>query len=618
MSLLWGLGLVFLAPAAGGEKNADPFPARLSGDGRVARGVLKRDDLLRGADVSSPIDNPAGFAVPANAAEPTESFEGTLTLGGNSPSGHFTLLSDVFQLVPREDSAWKHLPPFRFQFVQSRSFLIPAEQGLFHTGDPAWNYIVGPGRVWKEVDDAGYMRASLPFALVQRNQNCVHNGAMTFLFSTTKTPRMSRVFYQITQETCYPMKFDMWGMVEADFSPGSVPGGEALRARHAADQTRRMPSKPLSALAGDSPSAGIDLAAIERGYERPKEITTYGLVFRGVHYSSGCPTRSGDYPFCEEMRLPSYSIAKSVFAGVALMRLGQLYGPSVYGLRLTDYLPAKAPRGRWDETTFGHASDMATGNFDSDRYEEDENGAVMVRFLVDESLEDKIRDSFDFYKDYAAPGTVWVYQSSATFLLTQAMSAYLRQQRGGGGDIFALVEKDVYEPLHMSRGFMTTIRTENSPNGAPAGYYGLFLNKDDAAKISTFLNTASGRIDGEQVLEPKRLAEALFRSPTPETAGVPILGRNPHSALGEPSVGESSQATKAGRRYAHGFWGRRITPAEFPDLGCDLWISLMSGYGGNIVLLLPNGVSYYIFSDGMEFRWRHPLSAAAKLAPMCD
>jgi hypothetical protein len=44
----------------------------------------------------------------------------------------------------------------------------------------------------------------------------------------------------------------------------------------------------------------------------------------------------------------------------------------------------------------------------------------------------------------------------------------------------------------------------------------------------------------------------------------------------------------------------------------------MSGYGGNIVLLLPNGVSYYIFSDGMEFRWRHPLSAAAKLAPMCD
>jgi hypothetical protein len=299
------------------------------------------------------------------------------------------------------------------------------------------------------------------------------------------------------------------------------------------------------------------------------------------------------------------------------MRLGQLYGPSVYDLPLTDYLPATAVQGRWDKTTFGHASDMATGNFDSDAYEEDENGDVMVKFLVDESLDAKIRDAFGFHGKNAAPGTTWVYQSSATFLLTQAMNAYLRQKRGGGGDIFALVQRDVYEPLLMSQGFMTTIRTENSPNGAPAGYYGLFFNKDDVAKISTFLNTASGRINGEQVLEPTRLAEALFRAPTTDTAGVPILGRNPHSALGEPAVGdvgESSQPVHNVRRYAHGFWGRRITRAEHPESQCDFWISLMSGYGGNIVLLLPNGVTSYIFTDGAEFPWRPPLSAAAKLA----
>jgi hypothetical protein len=359
-----------------------------------------------------------------------------------------------------------------------------------------------------------------------------------------------------------------------------------------------MPSKPLSALARDFPQAGVDLAAIESGYEHPKEITTYGLVFRGVHYSSGCPTRYGEYPFCEEIRLPSYSIAKSVFAGVALMRLGQLYGSSVYDLPVTDYLPTTAVQGRWEKTTFGNASDMATGNFDSDVYEEDEDGPVMVKFIVDEGLDAKIRDAFAFHKKYAAPGTVWVYQSSATFLLTQAMSSYLRQKRGGGGDIFDLVKNDVYEPLLMSQGFMTTIRTENSPNGAPAGYYGLFFNKDDAAKISTFLNTASGKIGGEQVLEPRRLSEALFRAPTTDT-------------------GESSRPAQNSRRYAHGFWGRRITRTEFPEAGCDVWISLMSGYGGNIVLLLPNGVSFYIFTDGMEFRWRHPNAVAAKLAPMC-
>ena len=71
--------------------------------------------------------------------------------------------------------------------------------------------------------DQGYARASLPFALIQRNQNCVHNGEMTFLFSNSATPNISNVYYQITQETCYPMKFDMWGMISAQYTPGAVP-----------------------------------------------------------------------------------------------------------------------------------------------------------------------------------------------------------------------------------------------------------------------------------------------------------------------------------------------------------------------------------------------------------
>jgi hypothetical protein len=610
--------LILLAGAMGQDAKAGPGPAKLGGSGNSDRTALRREQLLRGTDLLRPVDEPAGFALPPQAAEPAESFEGTLTLKGVASNGHFNLLTDIFGLVPTSDSPWRHLPPFRLQLVQSGSFLIPAEQGLLITGDAAWNYIVGTGRVWYEKDDAGYMRASLPFALVQRNQNCVHNGAMTFLFSTTKTLRLSRVFYQIAQETCYPMKFDSWGMLDADFAPQSIPQAAEIRRRFATEQSQRMPTKPLATLKEDFPDKDLDLAIIRKSYKHPEDITTYGVVFRGVHYSAGCPTRFGEYPFCEEMRLPSYSIAKSVFAGVALMRLGQLYGTSTYGLKIKDFVPPSANEGNWEQTTFGNASDMATGNFNSDAYEADEDSPLNDKFLVDEALQAKTRDAFAFHKKQVAPGTTWIYQSAATFLLTQSMNAYLRQRQGAGADIFNLVKNDVYGPLLMSAGFMTTIRTENSQVGAPTGYYGLFFNKDDVAKISAFLDNAAGQIRGQQILEPTRLAEALFRSPTVDRAGVPVLGHSPHSALGEMVRDKNSELMDNSRRYAHGFWGRRIAHTEFPEFGCDFWISLMNGYGGNSVLLLPNGVTFYVFSDGYEFPWAQPLSLAGKLAPLCN
>jgi len=614
-TLLLVLLFVFEASARG---QAGSKPVALKGDGVLKRFVLRDSQLLRGADLLTPVDETAAFAMPAAAAEPEENFEGTLTLKSNSSNAHFSLLSDVFQLVANGPSPWKRLPAFQFQFVQSGSYLIPVQQGLQITGDVVWNYIPGTGRVWREADDAGYMRASLPFALVQRNQNCVHSGTMTFLFGAKKQPRISRVFYQIAQETCYPMKFDAWGTLDADYTPQTVPDAEQVRQRFATEQANRLPTKPLSQLAKDFPDGKFDLTSIAKGYRHPEDITTYGFVVHGVHYTSGCPTRHGEYPFCDEMRLPSYSIAKSVFAGVALMRLGQLYGTSTYDLKIRDYVPPKKNEGNWEQTTFGDTSDMSTGNFNSDAYEADEDSPVNDQFLIDESLESKTRDAFAFHKKQVPPGTVWVYQSSATFLLTQAMNVYLRKKAGPNADLFNLIRDDVYEPLLMSPGFMSTTRTENSPTGAPTGYYGLFFNRDDVAKISTFLNNSGGKINGNQVLEPTRLQEALFRGPNVETAGVAIRGQNPHSALGAAVKTEDSQAVDNSRRYAHGFWGRRISRTEFPGLQCDFWISLMNGYGGNTVQLLPNGVTFYVFSDGYEFPWGPPLAIAGNLAPMCN
>ena len=197
------------------------------------------------------------------------------------------------------------------------------------------------------------------------------------------------------------------------------------------------------------------------------------------------------------------------------------------------------------------------------------------------------------------------------------MNAYLKQERGRTADVFDLVRDDVYIPLHISAGGLTTIRTNNSTTGAPSGYYGLFFNQDDIAKLGNFLNMSGGAIHGAQVLEPGRLNEALFRMPNSANVGVPILGSSSASALGASQLGSKNPLTPTTRRYAHGFWGKEITPTEFPQYSCSFWVSLMAGYGGNIVALLPNGATFYIFSDGMEFPWADSVQEIARLAPVC-
>jgi hypothetical protein len=44
----------------------------------------------------------------------------------------------------------------------------------------------------------------------------------------------------------------------------------------------------------------------------------------------------------------------------------------------------------------------------------------------------------------------------------------------------------------------------------------------------------------------------------------------------------------------------------------------MSGYGGNSVLLLPNGTTFYIFSDGEEWEWFGAVNEINKIAPFCN
>jgi len=580
----------------------NPVPGDpLMGNGNVTRTVLTYANLFSNSYGSTPVDDMSGFGLPANAAQPTQSFEGTLTLGSLS-NNNFKKISDIFSLIPTTDSPWKHLAAFSFQFVQNGSYIIPARQGLVYTGNADWNYIVGPGRVWMESGDNGYMRAAMPFNLIQRNQNCVHNGELTFLFSNTKSPSISNVYYQITQETCYPMKFDERGMLTAIYTPGAVANDTAIENAQAAEVATRMPTKPFSALATDFPNSGIVLSNFTNLFTctsgDPACVTTYGLVINGTHYSSGtnCKTRWGNYAFCDNMRLPSYSTAKTAFANVALARLGQLYGTGVYDLLVRDFIAPAA--GNWSQTTINDVVDMASGNYDSKSYEVDEGSTKMSTFLNDEVYSKKITDAFQFTRNSTTADTLWIYHSSDTFLAVSAMNLYLQQRQGSSADLFTQVLNDVYAPLKTSRGFWTMLRTDNSPTGHPTGHYGLFYLQDDIAKIGNWLNNGNGVINGVQILEPARLTESLFRNPNITGLSVPVTGDSNFF-------------------YKDATWGKTMTPSQFPQYSCTFKVAYMTGYGGITVLLLPNGVTYYVFTDNNQFYWYNAVNEINKIAPFC-
>lgn len=567
----------------------------------VNQPTLRYSDYFSNAAPATPVDDSA-FAMPTNAAPASDTFEGRLDLVNPSGNGSVVVLRDDFNSFAGGDSAWKHLAAFSFEFVQDGSYLIPAQQGLVYTGNADWNYIVGPGNAWSQNDDSGYTRASFPFALIERNQNCVHNGEMSFLFSNSKSPNISNVRYQITQETCMYSKFNLWGQIAATYTPYPVTNDATIKSDHVIEIANRLPTKPLSALTSDFPNSGVVPDNLVSGFQSQQDITTYGLLFHGVNYVSGCQTRYGQYAFCSEMRLPSYSVAKSMLNNIASMRLGQLYGSGVYSQLIRNYVPEYTNGGDWSTVTFDNGLDMATGNYLSTAYMSDEDGAVTQTFYDAESYAGKMGDAIRPFPHQAAPGSTWVYQSAAAFVTNQAMNSYLQQQQGGGGDIFNMVRDDVYKPLNISKGGLTTLRTDNSANGKAMGYLGLFFIQDDVAKIAKLLNNDHGTINGSQVLDPARLQESLFQN---------------SSSLGLPVPDTGTPAVPNTYWYNNSHWGKKITTAEFPQVRCNVWASFMSGYGGITIVLMPNGATFYVFSDNDEYNWGSDVIEANKLAPLC-
>lgn len=533
----------------------------------------------------------AGCANPGGAPEVGDATAGrtpsrlVLELG-DSRDGRLDVLRDDFGLLGDASGAFR-LPPLMAAYVSDGHELLP-EQRLPVATAGAYDVLLLPGRTWH--DPAGNpVRLAAPFALLEKNANCLHYGVIRFESGSERPSGTAH--YRIAGETCQYLKFDASGRLPAKLVDAEAYPADAVVRARARERRARLPRRPIDALADDYPGARPE-AFGNPGEVDPGDMSAFGFVIDGVHYAGPCPTRESVFPFCEELPLPSYSLAKSLVAGLALMRAERLW-PGSRHLRVADLVPTCEAADGWDEITLEQLLDMASGRYVDTGYQADEDSLLASDFFLAPEHATKLAFACRHWPRREAPGQRFVYHTTDTYVLGAALAALARQELGDAADFYEeLVAGPVFDALGLSPLTGFTQRTQDE-HRQPFGGWGLVLLADDIARLAVFLGPDEGRIDGEAVVDPAMLRAALRRD-----------GEAMALSTGVP-----------GLTYDNGFWAYDAGPA----LGCagPLPIPVMTGYGGIVVALFPNGSGYYYVSDGGAHRWLMAARAAHDIRPMC-
>jgi len=549
--------------------------------------ILSYERLMNGTGLEKPL--PLVEFTPLAQARPSSNvFSGRLTLSTDAQSNHFELSVDELNFIELDRPGLDELPPFDFEFVQAGDHLLPVLSGPVSNDHNWWEFVLLPGPVWDEELDNGFSRAAIPFALKERREDCVHNGLMTFLFNDSGA--VSQLAFQISNQTCRYLQFEMRGLVQADYEPGDVTRAQETVAASERYRANRMPLRPMEQLETDYTGANAaEFGSVEE--IDSSDMTFFGFIIDGVHYAGGCGTQFGDFPYCDEMAVPSYSTAKSLVGGLALMRAEKLY-PGTASALVSDFVPECGDG--WEGVTIEHALDMTTGHYDSPEPHVDEDAAIVSRFFLSEDHATKIDFACNEYPRKSEPGEHWSYQTWATYLAGTAINNRLKSLVGNDADFYDdLLVDELWRPMGLSPLAMQTRRT-NDVIAQPFTGFGLTLLRDDVAKLAVFIGESDGRLNEQEVLD-----RDLFDA---------IKQRIP----GDPGM----QAEMEQIRFNNGF--RSFDVANL--LGCEkpTWLVTMSGFGGINIVLMPNNTAYYYFSDGNVHRYLHAVRESHEIRSMCQ
>jgi len=462
----------------------------------------------------------------------------------------------------RPDSDWggtgqRCFPAFSLPVVRYGDHLLPLERGIVYSGGKGrsfWNIIASPGRVWQEASDGGWSRASFPFVLTDNYVGQALNGLATFLFTSSG---ISSVAVQITQETSPKVDYtraDFSAAVPAQFEPREFEHAGLAIAEYDREIAARPPIKPW---------AEMPMAAFTRSFfsaDLPAESVSMAALFlNGVLHVQPAETRAGLYPYPLEMRHGVYSVTKTLVMGLSMFYFAGRYGESIFDERITDYVPELSGHEGWRGVTFANALGMATGTQGNDRD---------INFIRARSAGDKLAVVLGMPDAPSAPGEFFNYSSSNTFTLSCALNRYVKTKEGPNADYWLLVRENVLRPLGSEH--LAVVRTlePGGTLGTPVGGWGSYPTVVEAAQVGLLLSN-EGAYEGRRLLNGNKVKEALERM---SRRGLPT---------GQP-----------GTRYLHSIWTSDVS------LSTGLVTApYMSGFGGNLVVMLPGRIVALLFAD---------------------
>jgi len=518
------------------------------------------------------IDNTA-FVPSARAAPARERFFGTLKLAESR------MVSVPAKIAPKlvlgRDP--QLFPAVDLAFLSDGGDLVPFTQEVIRSasidrGQSFWDIIVQPGRVWSEPADGGWSRAAFPFALVNSIEGETHNGLATFLY---RGSRVSNLRFQIVQQTApyyIATNFVAAGLVPAALDPASK--DRMVQARRAYEAELRdavhiASWRTLSARVGREKLEGFD------GAMNASDIVLSGLDYGDTFYIKQCQSAGGPLPWCDRARFGVWSATKALANAAALLRLAQKYGPWVFDLKIRDYVPELATSPGWNEVRFEDAIDMATGigngstkvhpNDISDGYTDDPSYATWYEARsVHEKIAALVRDG----RVYPwGPGKVARYRDQDMFVLGVAMDRLIKSKEGVSADLWTMLRKEVFEPIGIHEAPTNrTIESDGTP-GQPMMAYGYYPTVSDLVLIARLYQNG-GKHGDRQILFAPRVQELLAWSrPKGLPTGQRLLG------------GETT--------YSTAFWVAQYTSPN----GCRVFYPRMLGWGGNLVVLMPGGLT---------------------------
>jgi len=202
----------------------------------------------------------------------------------------------------------------------------------------------------------------------------------------------------------------------------------------------------------------------------------------------------------------------------------------------------------------------------------DEDKPKMIQQLLKARTTKEILDvSFSYGKYPWGPREVLRYNSTHTFVLAAAMDSFLKRQAGPQAHLWDMGLTEVFQPIGIFHAPTMHTQEQDGGRGIPLLAYGLYVTSDDVVKFTTLLQHG-GQHQGQQLLRAATLAAALYKT---EARGLPT-----------------------GWGWYHlSFW----STSHQSRTGCTFQLPYMAGVWGNLVLLLPNGISAFRFADGNNY-----------------